>query len=536
MKIKDLLLPFAFAFALSWMVQHFIINKWWGGAQNDKITEQAERVRKPLNREIDFVDAKRSTAAKQTVVETDWGRMLFSTDGASLEELSFKRIINGSEHVLNTIRSHTETEQEQRCFLVALQEKTPLYYRLVDHSEQDAHIKLTYQAATDECVVRKTFLIYKDLHKVDLKLSIDPKANSSIEPRIFYQAPLMAEGRGDKAGWIGRGPGDSVSAIAIDNAGSFEKISHSSLSGSRYSLYNVTQSSFSDEKDEKSWFAPHMFGADSRYFIHALINDGQRFVQRAYYRQGGATLLSAIIEGPTVQKQAEWTLSFYMGPKESGAIVAVDPRLEQTFEYSGIFAPISKLLLKFLNLLFGYVGNYGFAIILLTLLIKLLLMPFTFKSEKSQRNQKEVQKKLAYLQKRYKDDPETLAREKTEVIRKYGMPGIGGCLPLLLQIPIFIALSRVLYSAIELYKAPMLWIPDLSATDPYYILPLLLALSMLMQAATADAQQRLFMIALALVFGAMAASFSAGLALYIFMSTLLGVLQTSLFKYVKVAK
>jgi len=132
------------------------------------------------------------------------------------------------------------------------------------------------------------------------------------------------------------------------------------------------------------------------------------------------------------------------------------------------------------------------------------------------------------LRQRYKDDPETLAREQAEVMRKFGAPMLSGCLPLLLQIPIFFALSRLLSNSFELYQAPMLWISDLSASDPYYIFPVLVAGSMLLNAASADAQQRFQMIAIALVLGAVTANLSAGLALYLTVSTALGLLQSRL--------
>jgi YidC/Oxa1 family membrane protein insertase len=116
------------------------------------------------------------------------------------------------------------------------------------------------------------------------------------------------------------------------------------------------------------------------------------------------------------------------------------------------------------------------------------------------------------------------------------MPGLAGCLPLLLQIPMFIALSSILRSSIELHKAPMLWIPDLSATDPYYILPIFIVLSMILQASGADAQQRMTGFATALVFGAVSASFSAGLSLYIFVNTALSVLQGYIVRVFKLVK
>jgi YidC/Oxa1 family membrane protein insertase len=189
-----------------------------------------------------------------------------------------------------------------------------------------------------------------------------------------------------------------------------------------------------------------------------------------------------------------------------------------------------------LNFLYTFLGNYGWAIVALTVLTKLVLLPFSLSGAKSMKKHAEMQKKLKYLQQKYKDDPETLMRERADLVRKEGLSGLSGCLPILLQLPIFFALSRVLSSSIELYQAPFFgWITDLSARDPYYILPILVALAMLLQATTVDAAQRMQLIIMALVFGAITANLSAGLCLYIFMSTLLGVVQAMIQQRCKVA-
>ena len=219
-------------------------------------------------------------------------------------------------------------------------------------------------------------------------------------------------------------------------------------------------------------------------------------------------------------------MSFYFGPKEDEAMNGVDPRLTQTLDHSGILAPLSRLLLLILKYLYSFLHNYGWAIIVMTFLINLILLPLNLKSAQSMKKYADFQKKLTYLQQRYKDDPDTLARERTELISKNGMPGVGGCLTKLMQLPIFFALSRVLSSSIELYKAPfILWIHDLSAPDPLYILPMLIMVSMILQPVSNDPKQRFTMIAVALVFGALATKFSAGLCLYIFVGVLLNGLQ-----------
>jgi len=216
--------------------------------------------------------------------------------------------------------------------------------------------------------------------------------------------------------------------------------------------------------------------------------------------------------------------------------VNVDPLLEQTLSYSGLLAPISKFLLDLLNFFYKYVGNYGLAIILLTLLMRLVLLPFTWRMGKGMKKHAELKKKLQYIEQKYKNDRELLARAKADLIRKHGIPGLGSCLPMLLQVPIFFALGNVLRGSIELYKAPfLLWITDLSVKDPYYVLPALMGLTMLFQAATVDKNQRLMFIVMAFVVGAITANMSAGLALYIMMSVGLGALQTFIQKKMKAA-
>nr|MBA2307387.1 membrane protein insertase YidC [Candidatus Dependentiae bacterium] len=207
-----------------------------------------------------------------------------------------------------------------------------------------------------------------------------------------------------------------------------------------------------------------------------------------------------------------------------------DKRLEGVLEY-GWFAPLSKLLLVILNFFYGIFKSYGFAIILITILTRVLLLPFTLRGDMNRRKSLDAQKKLAYIEQKYKHDPEMLARERAEYTRKHVLPGLLGMVPYLFQIPLFIALQRVLSHAIELYKAPFLWIPDLSSADPYYILPALISLGMVFQfSGVGDPRKQVTNILIALIIGAFTAQFSAGLALFIGVSTLLGIAQMALQK------
>ena len=514
MNMRNLVFLFILAFLSAGTIQYFVLGQWLGWSKSHATFEPcvvvsgADQLTSPLQREVDFVDNALDANAETTIIDNTWGRLTFSTEGASLEQLFIKRSIGSLSHTLSTIYP-TITEKEQKFFLLALQEKTPYFYNLTSHKKEGEKEVLTYDATTPTCSITKTFYVDNRLPCIDVSIKIVPQDNHEVQARLFFAAPYMTDVN-DSTIQLDIGthlPTDIVSSIVVNNQESFCKTTQKDLN------------------EMSAWYKPSLFGADSRYIIHSLIGDPNHFVQRAYYRLGGARGLVSIVEGPIIKDPTEWKLSFYVGTKESAVVEQVDIRLEKSFEYAGLLAPISKILLKILNFLFEYVKNYGLAIILLTLIIKLVFLPFTFKSDSSAKSRAEMQKKLAYLQQRYKDEPHRLAQERAELIKKYGMPGIGGCLPNLLQVPIFFALSRILHNSIELYKAPMLWISDLSAKDPYYILPALVFVSMIAQAGTVDSQQRLSMIIMAMIFGAITSNFAAGLGLYLFISTILTVAQ-----------
>ena len=511
MNMKDLVMPVGCALVMVIALNYFFSSgSSKEGVESSFIAPRGKKEYRPLNVEVDFFDQKRTSQRKITELETPWATLNFSTDGASLDSIDFNRESNGGTKTIRTVFPVTDTERENRCFLVALQEKTPFYYTLLSAQEHEESHELLYAGANDECVVQKIFIVHKNKPKIDLLIEIAPKEGKRIiaEPRILFPAPFMSDLKDT----------DIISSILIDQAHVFAKKSVAQL--------DVHQ----------GWFKPGLFGADNRYFIHALIEDGDEFTQRAYYKLEDRTRLFSILEGPSVAGKTTWQLSFYFGPKELKAIASVDTRLEETLDYSGVFSSLAKLMLYLLNWLYTYLHNYGLAIIALTLLIQILLLPLSLRNneEKFRKQHMEYQRQLAYIEQRFKDRPEQLLAERTELIRKHGLPGFGCLLPLLIQVPIFLALSRVLSSSFELYQAPMLWIPDLSLRDPYYILPILVTITtMLMQDTKGDPQQKMSKTVMALAFGALAAGVSAGLALYFCASRIFGFIQSRLMNYFK---
>jgi YidC/Oxa1 family membrane protein insertase len=197
----------------------------------------------------------------------------------------------------------------------------------------------------------------------------------------------------------------------------------------------------------------------------------------------------------------------------------------------GIWGFFAVWILKGLQFFYKFIPNYGISIILLTLLIRLITFPLQWKSTVSMKKLQEVQPELTKIREKFKDDPARLQKESMALFKKSGANPMGGCLPLLLQMPVFFAFYKVLYSAVELVDAPFVaWLQDLSNKDPYYVLPVLMTISMFLQQritpnTMTDPVQKKIMMFMPIVFGFIMKDLPSGLCLYIFVSTLFGILQ-----------
>lgn len=505
MNIRDLAGPLLLAVGVTLLLKSFW-GGWYQGGEVDVgfVAPLSKVEQEPLYLEIDFDDDQKSIEEQLTTVQTDYAIFTFSNHGAVLSELSFTRQIDGVKQQFTTIGRPPALERETGAFLVALDEKTPYYYSLKDRSEEGETVKVVYEARAYSGDIEKTFIIDKKNHKLDLSLTVTPRANHALRPRIVWPSPYLNELHEE----------GSVNALSIDKAGKFLKTPEKKLN------------------ERSGFFGPSLFGTQDKYFIHTMITDTDTFAARAYYKSINRRLVSFLEARPT-ERVVTWNLGFYLGPKELRTISTVAPQLEGALDY-GFFSPIAKLMLYLLNLCNRYLHNYGFAIILITFLLKLLLLPFSFTGQQKMKKMQDYQKKLAYLQQRFRNDPQGLAQAREELIRKHGLPGMGGCLPLLLQIPFFVGLYSALNNSIELYKAPFVfWIKDLSAPDPYYLLPLLIALSAFLgsvasQGSKADFKQVFVSFGVSLFLGAWTANMAAGLALFIFTNAFLHFVQTKM--------
>ena len=239
--------------------------------------------------------------------------------------------------------------------------------------------------------------------------------------------------------------------------------------------------------------------------------------------------------------EQEFRYKLYLGPKEESYLKAADPKLKYMINY-GWFDVIAQPLLKCLKFFNSFTHNYGVDIIIITILIKILFWPLTHKSYVSMQQMKKLQPKMQKIREKYKDDKEKMNQEIMQMYRTHKVNPVGGCLPMLLQIPVFFALYRVLYSALAIRHAPfMLWINDLSAPDRLYlgfnipylgglpVLTLLMGVSMFaqqkMSPTTGDPRQEKMMLMMPVVFTVFFVNFPSGLVLYWLVNNLLSIGQ-----------
>ncbi|KKR97322.1 MAG: Membrane protein insertase YidC [candidate division TM6 bacterium GW2011_GWE2_41_16] len=519
MKIQELLLFFVLALSATWIVQYFL-----GKPASEQAPKAGQSVKvmstqeaqKPLAREIDFFDAHVQQAKNESkpnvqTVDYNSGSAVFSSYAGALASFTSTIFSPRNQQPLNTFDFTFGDGFEDKCFVVALDMQTPLVFDLVSNQKDEHATTLVYRSTSPYALVEKKFVVNNKIHKIDVTLTIDPHAGADVQPRIFVPTPLLKD----------------ATDAAVNDA-----------QGLTYTDRNTVEQIAKQALKDKAWVAPTLFGVESRYGICALVTDSNAFVRRGYFSTTTNGNVSAILEGPAVKQKTSWNMSFYCGPRERDAMVAVDARLEKTL-HSGWTSWITWLLVYVLTWLYNLVGNFGWAIILLAVLIRLLLLPLTIKGDRamkaSQKKSQDLERRLRAVNEKYQDDKVALAQAKAEVYRQ-ASPGFDffySMLPNIIMIVLFLALQRVLGVSIYLYKAPfILFYKDLSMADPYAILPVLMGVSILVNSllitplSKKNIRQLMFSIFIALLVPGLMMRFSVGTILFLVTFNLLQFAQT----------
>ncbi|MEW5855678.1 MAG: membrane protein insertase YidC, partial [Myxococcota bacterium] len=221
----------------------------------------------------------------------------------------------------------------------------------------------------------------------------------------------------------------------------------------------------------------------------------------------------------------------YFGPKQQAWLTRVDPRLTDAIDY-GWFGVIVRLLLVLLLWFYSLIPNYGVAIFMLTLTVKLITLPLTQKSFISMQRMKDLAPRVKEIQTRWAHDKATQGQKMMELYKEENVSPLGGCLPMLIQMPVWIALYRTLYTSVELYQQPFIpgWIDDLAQKDPFYVTPLALGVVMLVQALLTpqpedNPQMKYMSYGMPVFFTFIMLALPAGLTLYMFFNTVLTIVQ-----------
>ncbi|KPK32973.1 MAG: insertase, partial [Betaproteobacteria bacterium SG8_40] len=281
------------------------------------------------------------------------------------------------------------------------------------------------------------------------------------------------------------------------------------------------------KKAEDGWAA-----IVQHYFVAAWLPE--QGTTREYFtkaRDNGLYAVGIIEPVPTIAPGGQGSIGsrLYAGPQDQKTISKLAPGLELTVDY-GWLTVIAAPLFWLLSTIHGWVGNWGVAIVLLTVIIKLIFYPLSAASYKSMAKMRVLAPKLQALKETYGDDRQRMQQAMMEMYKTEKINPLGGCLPILVQIPVFIALYWVLLASVELRNAPfILWIHDLSAKDPYYVLPVLMGLSMIVQSwlspTPPDPVQAKIMKIMPVVFSVFFFFFPAGLVLYWLVNNILSIAQ-----------
>jgi len=378
--------------------------------------------------------------------------------------------------------------------------------------------EITFSWTSEEGVdLIKTFTFFNDSYYVDYDFTVENNSSTplDIRPSVKWPSTVKQEPSKKSGGLFGARDGEIQQFIYLI-----------SDTVNRQELKDITENKvFSGDI---KWA-----GFEEKYFISSLIlHEEQDLTLQLVQPQNGEVSFQLLFPMTNISLDTHKTFSssIYLGPKDLGQLEKGEGELGRAIDF-GFFDPVAKPMLFILNLFYSFIPNYGLAIIFLSIAIKVIFWPLTHKSQKSMKEMQKIQPKIAELKEKYKDNKDELNRKTMEFYKTNKVNPLGGCLPILIQIPVFFALYRVLLNSIELRHAPFIsfWINDLAAKDPTYISPLLMGASMFMQQkmtpTVGDPAQAKIMLVMPIMFTFMFLSFPSGLVLYWLVSNVLSIVQ-----------
>ena len=462
-----------------------------------------------------------ATAPQRIEVSTDVLKLSFDTEGGSLvrsEFLKFGDTIDQQKPFVLLDESKARVYLAQTGLIGGpfASHKTPMQFtgeRELKAGQNE--LNLTFESAdTGGLKLIKTYTLTRGSYAMKVSHKVVNTGTAPAAPQLYVQ--LVRDGNkpeGESAFYMTfTGP-----AIYTD-AKKFQKIEFSDIEKSKAEFEKTTQQGYVA-------MVQHYFASAWLLPENTYRENFARKVDTNLYAVGMITPLNEVAPGQS--KSMDVTL--FVGPQEEKMLEALAPGLELVKDY-GWLTVLAKPLYWLLDRLFSFLQNWGWAIVALVFLIKLAFYWLNAKAYSSMAKMKAINPRIMEMRERLKDNPQQMQQEMMRIYREEKVNPMGGCFPIMVQIPVFIALYWVLLSSVEMRNAPWIgWIQDLSAPDPYFILPVIMTLSTLLQTALnpapPDPMQAKLMWFMPLIFSVMFFFFPSGLVLYWITNNILSIAQ-----------
>ncbi|MBI4807951.1 MAG: membrane protein insertase YidC [Nitrosomonadales bacterium] len=489
--------------------------------QKDPSVPTASVQASPAAEAVAPIESKAAPAGNKIVVTTDTLHVEINTAGGNLQHLDLVQ--------------HRDAEDKSKPITLLQQDGTHTYlaqsgllgkdlpthnaeftaqaedFQLAD-GKDTLEVRLT-AAGTATVSVTKVYTFHRGSYLVDVSYEIENKSKTELTPSAYFQFVRDTTAAAGESTFVPTYTGPAV----YTDLEKFQKIEFSSIEKGKVTL---------PANPDNGWI-----GMLQHYFVAAWL-PAVKGPREFYTKKLDANLYSAGVILPIASiepgQTARLSTQLYMGPAQS-KLDEIAPGLGLSVDYGWltIFATPLFWLMSHIN---DWVNNWGVAIVLLTILIKLAFFPLSAASYRSMAKMRVVAPKLEQIKKQYGDDRERLNKAMMDLYKTEKINPLGGCLPVLIQIPVFIALYWAILSSVELRHAPFFgWITDLSATDPYYVMPIIMGVSMLIQTklnpVPPDPLQAKLMQIMPIAFSVVFFFFPAGLVLYSIVNNILSIAQ-----------
>ncbi|MCL5023169.1 MAG: membrane protein insertase YidC [Nitrospirae bacterium] len=459
--------------------------------ETGKAAEKAEA----LPSVVPITAAEGQAEAKDIRVETDFYIAVFSSRGGTVKSFVLKKYKDKDGSPVSLLAG------PEAVPALALGEKDDFPLAKINFSVKGSDLNLKdsqkgtfiFEYASQKFSVRRTYTFYADSYKFDLTDEVSGLPDYWLALGSHFGIHDTKDSTAPHIGPVILQGTDRIDIVA-------KKLDQPK-----------------EYKDGIKWVAQ-----EDKYFFASIVPSAGVVEAKAWRAQDSAVIALKL-------KQGVNSYLIYAGPKDYNRLEKLEVGLQHIIDF-GFFSILARPLFWILKFFYSFLGNYGWAIVLLTIIVRIPFVPLLNKSQKSMRKMQQLQPKLTELKEKYKNDPQKLQKETLEMYKKYKVNPVGGCLPMLLQIPVFYALYKVLMIAIELRGAPfMLWITDLSSKDPYYILPIVMGITMVLQQkmtpTSMDPKQNKMMMLMPVVFTFLFLNFASGLVLYWLVNNILSIIQ-----------